>query len=173
MHEDLKGIIRLIVLDADGTLTDGGIYYDEKGNEFKKFCTKDAAGILLCEAIGIDIMILTGRKSAAVEHRARDLHVKYVVQGIADKAEYLHSFMISHGLEKDAVFYIGDDLNDMPAMRLCGSVGCPSDAAEEIIVNADFIARHGGGHGAVRDVLFSWLKAYGLYESAIKKVYEK
>lgn len=164
-------MVKLIVLDVDGTLTDGGIYYSESGNEIKKFNTKDAAGILACQAIGIECMILTGRKSKAVEKRAGDLQIKYVYQGIADKMTFLLDFIMEHGWDLQEVLYIGDDLNDVKCMNIAGVVGCPADAPPEILQKADYIASHRGGYGAVRDVLFSYLKDNGLYDIAVSKAY--
>lgn len=165
-------MIKLIVMDVDGTLTDGGIYYFESGSEIKKFYSKDAAGILACQAIGIDCMILTGGKEKAVERRAEDLHIKYVYQGITDKMAFLLDFLKEHKMDPSDVFYIGDDLNDIKCMNIAGVSGCPADAAPEILLRADYIASHNGGHGAVRDVLFSYLKDNNLYDDAVSKVYD-
>lgn len=165
-------MIKLIVMDVDGTLTDGGIYYFESGSEIKKFNSKDAAGILTCQAIGIDCMILTGGKEKAVERRAEDLHIKYVYQGITDKMAFLLDFLKEHKMELQDVFYIGDDLNDIKCMNIVGISGCPADASPEILLRADYIASHNGGHGAVRDVLFSYLKDNNLYDDAVSKVYD-
>lgn len=164
-------MIKLIVLDVDGTLTDGGIYYSESGIEIKKFNSKDAAGILACQAIGIDCMILTGRKSAAVTRRAKELHIKYVYQGITDKMDFLLEFLKEQKMDLQEILYIGDDLNDIKCMNIVGVAGCPADASPEILMRADYIASHNGGHGAVRDVLFSYLKDNNLYDDAISKAY--
>ena len=164
-------MIKLVVMDVDGTLTDGGIYYSESGSEIKKFNSKDAAGILACQAIGIDCMILTGRKTEAVERRAKDLHIKYVYQGITDKMDFLMDFIKERKMDLQDVFYIGDDLNDIKCMDIVGVVGCPADAAPEILQRSDYVASHNGGHGAVRDVLLSYLKDHNLYDCAISKVY--
>lgn len=165
-------MIKLIVMDVDGTLTDGGIYYSESGSEIKNFNSKDAAGILACQAIGIDCMILTGRTGKAVERRAEDLHIKYVYQGITDKMAFLLDFLKEHKMDLQDVFYIGDDLNDIKCMNIAGVAGCPADASPEILLRADYIASHNGGHGAVRDVLFSYLKDNNLYDDAISKAYD-
>ena len=112
--------IRLIVLDVDGTMTDGGIYIDNNGIEQKKFNIKDGAGIILAESIGIEFMILTGRKSACVEQRAKELNIKYVCQGIHYKVDYLKDFARNKALLAENIAYIGDDLNDLPAMHFVG-----------------------------------------------------
>ncbi len=164
-------MIKLIVMDVDGTLTDGGVYYSESGSEIRNFNSKDAVGILACQALGIDCMILTGRKSEAVERRAEDLHIRYVYQGITDKMDFLVDFLKKHKMELHDILYIGDDLNDIKCMNIAGVAGCPADAAPEILMRADYIASHNGGHGAVRDVLFSYLKDNNLYDDAAAKVY--
>ncbi len=121
-------MIRLLVLDVDGTMTDGGVYYDSTGNELKKFAIKDGAGIVLARAAGMQVMICTGRECEAVRHRAQDLHIDYLFQNVHDKAAFLSRFMAEHSLTKQDVAYCGDDLNDLTAMALCGFVACPADA---------------------------------------------
>lgn len=121
---DLKRI-KLLVLDVDGTMTDGGIYYDASGNEWKKFNTKDAAGMFAARYAGIKTMVLTGRKSFAVEKRMKELKVDYIHQGVSNKREFLIDFMNNNGLTKDCVGYIGDDLNDLEPMKVAGFVCCP------------------------------------------------
>ena len=86
-------MIRLLVLDVDGTMTDGGVYYDGAGNEMKKFAIKDGAGLVLARAAGLQVMICTGRASEAVRRRAEELKVTYLYQGVADKAAFLRGFL--------------------------------------------------------------------------------
>ena len=143
-------MIRLLVLDVDGTMTDGGVYYDSTGNELKKFAIKDGAGIVLARAAGMQVMICTGRECEAVRRRAQDLHIDYLFQNVHDKAAFLSRFMAEHSLTKQDVAYCGDDLNDLTAMALCGFVACPADAAGPVLGRADFICHQKGGEGAVR-----------------------
>ena len=93
-------MIRLLVLDVDGTMTDGGVYYDSTGNELKKFAIKDGAGIVLARAAGMQVMICTGRECEAVRRRAQDLHIDYLFQNVHDKAAFLSRFMAEHSLTK-------------------------------------------------------------------------
>jgi len=123
-------MIRLLVLDVDGTMTDGGVYYDSTGNELKKFAIKDGAGIVLARAAGMQVMICTGRECEAVRHRAQDLHIDYLFQNVHDKAAFLSRFMAEHSLTKQDVAYCGDDLNDLTAMALCWG-GRVSSAAKK------------------------------------------
>jgi 3-deoxy-D-manno-octulosonate 8-phosphate phosphatase (KDO 8-P phosphatase) len=147
------GKITLIVLDVDGTMTDGGIYIDETGVESKKFNVKDGLGIKLAREAGIEFLMLTGRKSPCVEKRAAELGVKYLAQGIADKRAYLEEFAAVHKLSREHIAYIGDDLNDLPAMRCAGVAACPQDAAPQVREYCGIVLRQEGGKGAVREFI--------------------
>ena len=151
MNKDLSNI-KLVILDVDGTLTDGGVYIDSNGVESKKFNIKDGAGIVLAQQAGIEFMILTGRKSYCVEHRANELKIKYVFQGIADKLSHLQQFLSQQGLSPNNLAYIGDDVNDIECMHIVGVTACPADAVEEVRQQCDFVSRYNGGQGAVREV---------------------
>ena len=164
-------MIRLLVLDVDGTMTDGGVYYDSAGNELKKFAIKDGAGIVLARAAGMQVMICTGRECEAVRCRAQDLHIDYLFQNVHDKAAFLSSFMAEHSLTKQDVAYCGDDLNDLTAMALCGFVACPADAAGPVLGRADFICRQKGGEGAVRGTVEEILLRDGRLPAAVKKAF--
>lgn len=164
-------MIRLLVLDVDGTMTDGGVYYDSTGNELKKFAIKDGAGIVLAHAAGMQVMICTGRECEAVRHRAQDLHIDYLFQNVHDKAAFLSRFMAEHSLTKQDVAYCGDDLNDLIAMALCGFVACPADAAGPVLGRADFICRQKGGEGAVRGTVEEILLRDGRLPAAVKKAF--
>lgn len=152
-----KKRIRYLVMDVDGTLTDGKIYIGASGEMMKAFSIKDGYG--LKDVLGkteIRPVIITGRSSAIVEKRCQELGIDLVFQGIHDKAKQLKAVT----QELDRVAYIGDDLNDLSCIRLIkeagGAVGCPSDAVEGVRALADFIAPHKGGEGAVRDFI-DWL----------------
>lgn len=163
--------IRLIVIDVDGTLTDSGIYYDDNGNEMKKFSTRDAAGFFAAKVCGIETMILTGRECAATTRRMKELQVDYLIQDVRNKASYLKGFMLNHGLEREHVAYIGDDLNDYECMKLCGFVGCPNDSVEEISNIANYKSMQNGGNGAVRDIIRYLLIDRKQWDSAITSCY--
>ncbi len=170
MSNNLKKI-KYLVIDVDGTMTDAGIYYDEHGNELKKFCTKDAAGFFAARESGIKIMVLTGRECQATTRRMKEMKVDYIVQNIRDKVTYLQNFMKENQISQDELGYLGDDLNDLGGMKLAGFVGCPADACEEIKAVADYIAEAKGGYGAVRDIISHLLKRRGEWNQAIKKIY--
>lgn len=144
--------IRHMVLDVDGTLTDGKVCYSSGGEELKAFNIKDGLALAALSRLGVHIIVMTGRKSEIVERRMRELGVEEVLQGIGAKKEYLKSYMDSHHILPQEVCYIGDDINDLGAMRLCGFKGCPADASPEIKREADFVSRYNGGSGAVREI---------------------
>lgn len=163
--------LKLLVIDVDGTMTDAGIYYDEYGNEWKKFCTKDAAGFFAAHSAGIEIMVLTGRECAATTRRMHEMKVEYLFQNVNNKALFLQKFMEEYKLSKEEVCYIGDDLNDYLPMKLVGYIGCPNDACMEIKEMADYIATEKGGSGAVRDIIEHMLRESGEWEKAVGEVY--
>lgn len=142
--------IKLIILDVDGTLTDGGLYLGADGNEYKKFDVKDGKGIVLAEKAGIKFMILTGRRSRCVEIRAHELGIEYLQQGECDKLGFLKQFMQEHRISPTTVAYVGDDVNDIPCMKAVGLSVCPNDAVEEVKGICDIVLPKNGGHGAVR-----------------------
>ena len=151
MNKELSKI-KLVVLDVDGTLTDGGVYIDSNGVETKKFNIKDGAGIVLAEKAGIEFMILTGRKSFCVEKRADELKIKYVCQGVMDKLAYLKTFLKEHILSPEQVAYMGDDVNDIDCMQYVGFAACPADAVKKVRENVDLVSQFNGGCGAVREL---------------------
>lgn len=163
--------IRYLIIDVDGTMTDAGIYYDEHGNELKKFCTKDAAGFFAAKKTGIKVMVLTGRECAATTRRMTEMKVDYLVQNCKDKMTYLTQFMKDNGISRDEMGYLGDDLNDLPPMKLCGFVGCPADACLEVRERADYISNVKGGYGAVRDIIEYMLRERGEWEKATAEIY--
>lgn len=164
-------MIRYLILDVDGTLTDGGVYYDATGNELKKFAIKDGAGLMLARAAGIRTVICTGRESAAVRRRAADLKITDVYQNVSDKAAFLRDFMQQNGCDAQQVAYCGDDLNDLAAMALCGFVACPADAAPEVRAAADYVCPQAGGAGAVRGAVEAILRQDGRWQAAVQAAF--
>lgn len=160
-----------IVVDVDGTMTDGGIYYNENGNELKKFCTRDAAGFFAARAAGIKIMVITGRKCAATEKRMKELKVDFVQQNVKDKAAFLSSYFIEHGICRDEVGYIGDDLNDIAGMKMAGFVACPADGCTDVKAIAHYISPVNGGYGVVRDVIEYLLRSNNSWDETVAGIY--
>ena len=163
--------IKYLVIDVDGTMTDAGIYYDEHGNELKKFCTKDAAGFFAAHQAGMEILVLTGRECAATTKRMTEMKVDYLVQNCKDKVTYLQNFMEEKHITRDQIGYLGDDLNDLPPMQLCGFVGCPADACTEIRESAHYISTVNGGAGAIRDIIRYILMKREEWAELISQIY--
>lgn len=149
--------IKYLVMDVDGTLTDGKIYMSDSGEFCKTFNIKDGCGIRdIAIPAGVIPVIITGRKSNIVLNRCNELGISEVYQGISNKVETLYN--VTNDLS--TVAYIGDDINDLLCMLLIkeekGVVGCPRDAVEKVKEIADYVAEHNGGDGAVRDFI-EWL----------------
>ncbi|MBN2468329.1 MAG: HAD family hydrolase [Deltaproteobacteria bacterium] len=142
----------MLLLDVDGVMTDGGIIYSSAGEEYKVFNVKDGLGIRMLLNAGIEVAIITGRKSRAVDSRARDLGIKAVYQGIQDKVAVFEEILQKHRLTPDQVGFVGDDLVDVPLLAKVGfSVGV-SNAVEEVRKRVDYVTTRKGGRGAVREV---------------------
>ena len=168
--ERLKAI-KYIVIDVDGTLTDSGIYYDEHGNELKKFSTRDAAGFFAATVAGIKTIIITGRECAATTRRMKELKADFTIQNVKNKEAYLRDYMAEHSIAKEQLAYIGDDLNDLAPMQLAGFIACPADSCQEVMRIADYISPIKGGYGAVRDVIENMLRYCGEWDDAVRNVY--
>ena len=150
--------LKYLVLDIDGTLTDGGIYYDEYGNELKKFCTKDAAGIFAAHKLGIKIVVITGRECMATKKRMEELKVDYIFQNKRDKTSFLMNFMQEKGIKKEELGYIGDDINDKLVLAQVGLKACPYDAHPSIkSIEGIICLSKNGGEGAVREFIDEYI----------------
>lgn len=156
--------IKILVMDVDGTLTDGKIYMGSDGEIFKAFDIKDGYGINdILRSKGVEPVIITGRQSKIVENRCQELHIQHLYQGIYDKLSVLKQVLIRLELEKKSKFsfenvaYIGDDCNDLICMQAVkaagGLVGCPADAVKQVIDIATFVSSRNGGNGAVREFI--------------------
>lgn len=145
--------IKMLVMDVDGTLTDGKIYIGQKGEIMKAFSVKDGYSIARLKENGIEPVIITGRVSEIVEVRARELNITELHQGVEDKLDKLQDLIFTYGITYKEVAYIGDDLNDIECMKSCGITGCPQDAVEQIKKIADYVCKKNGGSGAVREFI--------------------
>lgn len=163
--------IKLIILDVDGTLTDGGIYYDSLGNEMKRFDVKDGLGIKVGIAAGLEFAIITGRESPMVERRAKELGIRYLRSGVQIKYPALEELLQELNLRPDECGYVGDDWNDLQCMEAVGFRACPNDAAEEIKDISHYVSKRNGGCGAVRDCLEFLLNQKGQWQATTASVY--
>ena len=151
--------IKLVAMDCDGVLTDGGMYYSENGDELKKFNTKDGMGIGLLHKAGLITVIITGEDVDIVKNRANKLKIKEVHLGIKDKLKCMNEIIEKYHLSIDEVLYIGDDINDLNLLENVGISVAVADSLDIVKENADYITKAKGGKGAVREVAELVLKA--------------
>ena len=145
--------IKLFVTDCDGVLTDGGMYYSEKGDELKKFNTKDGMGISLLKKAGIRTAIITGEDTQIVSDRAKKIQIDHLYQGVKDKLSVLEDIIQKEGISMEEVAYIGDDINDVACLEAAGIGITVNDAAAAAKNAADIIMKSAGGQGAVREAV--------------------
>ena len=160
--------IKAIFFDVDGVLTDGKIIYDNAGNETKQFNVKDGYIISHLKKAGIIVGIITGRDSKVVSNRAAELKLDFCHQGIVDKLAVFEKLLEFHKLKKKQVAYIGDDINDLGALKNCGLAVCPADAMSYVKEKADLVTQVKGGQGVVREVADLVLAARGEMSKILK-----
>jgi 3-deoxy-D-manno-octulosonate 8-phosphate phosphatase (KDO 8-P phosphatase) len=159
--------IELLVTDVDGVLTDGMIALDDGGLETKHFYVRDGMAYALWHRAGKQAAILSGRVAQAVVHRAAELKIAHVLQGHEQKAAPLRTLIEGLGFSPSQVCFVGDDLADLPVLRVVGLAACPSDAVAEVKDVAHLITRAPGGRGAVREVVEAILKSQGMWAQLI------
>lgn len=146
--------IKMLVMDVDGTLTDGCIYIGAEGEMMKAFNVQDGYGIAqILPKHGITPVIITGRSSKIVEKRAGELKIVHLYQGISDKLAQLKAVAAELDATPEEIAYIGDDLNDLDCIRYCGYTACPADAVPEVLDAVDYVCKREGGRGAVREFI--------------------
>ncbi len=161
--------VRLLMLDVDGTLTDGGVYLDNKDGEFKKFFTKDGLGLVqLQRTTDCVCAVITGREAHLTERRCEECSIKYVIQGQGLKDKAAMKLQQQLNIHSDNCVAIGDDLNDLPMFRCAGISACPSDAHPYILRYADLKMHMPGGHGAVREICDLIMMAKGVMDQSGK-----
>ena len=151
--------IRLFATDVDGVLTDAGMYYSESGDEWKKFNTRDGMGIKLLQRAGIITAIVTQERTKLVARRAEKLAIPELHQGVMDKLSCVRDMAARHGLTLSQVAYIGDDINDLEALKAVGFSATPADGMPQVVAVVDYICRKKGGEGAVREIVEMILQA--------------
>ena len=144
--------IRLFATDVDGVLTDGGMYYAESGDEWKKFNTRDGMGIKLLQKAGLITAIVTQERTRLVARRAEKLAIPELHQGVMDKLSVIRDMAIRHGISLGQVAYIGDDINDIEALKAVGLSASPADGLPQVVGIVDYVCRQQGGEGAVREI---------------------
>jgi len=161
--------IRLLVLDVDGVLTDGTLAYGATGEVVKQFNVRDGLGLRLLMNAGIEVAVVSGRRSEAVATRCRDLGItdEFIIQGSPDKAAHLDQLRAALDLTDDQVAAMGDDLPDLPILARVGFAACPADAAPEVAVVCHLVCGAPGGRGAVRELAELLLKAQGKWQEQL------
>jgi YrbI family 3-deoxy-D-manno-octulosonate 8-phosphate phosphatase len=144
--------IRLFATDVDGVLTDGGMYYAESGDEWKKFNTRDGMGIKLLQKAGLITAIVTQERTRLVARRAEKLAIPELHQGVMDKLSVIRDMAIRHGISLRQIAYIGDDVNDIEALKAVGLSAAPADGLPQVVGIVDYVCRQQGGEGAVREI---------------------
>jgi YrbI family 3-deoxy-D-manno-octulosonate 8-phosphate phosphatase len=151
--------VQLLLLDVDGVLTDGSIQIDDHGVETKRFHVRDGTGIKIWTRLGFQIAIITGRRGTAVRHRANELGIQHLVQGSLDKLADIANLLNSLRLAASQVAMLGDDLPDLPLMKLVGYPMAVADAVPEVRELAEYVTLRPGGHAAVREAIEHLLQA--------------
>jgi 3-deoxy-D-manno-octulosonate 8-phosphate phosphatase (KDO 8-P phosphatase) len=159
--------IKLLLLDVDGVLTDGGIFIDDRGVEIKRFDVRDGQGIALLLRAGIEVGFITGRSSGAVRRRAHELGVKLLYQRVRKKADVYDRIKRHTGLADEEIAYMGDDLMDAPVMCRAGLAITVRNSWSGVKPLADHITRAQGGHGAVREICEMLLMSQKLWNGMI------
>jgi 3-deoxy-D-manno-octulosonate 8-phosphate phosphatase (KDO 8-P phosphatase) len=163
---DLK-TIRAVAIDVDGVLSDGGLWWGPGGEEWKRFCFADIMGVSLARRAGLILALISGENSTLVDRYAEKMHIGHVVKGCRDKAGALRDFAAAAGVKLSEVCFIGDDINDLPAMAIAGFSAAPANAASVVLERANFVAKAPGGNGAVRELMDALLAAKGLSAEAV------
>lgn len=159
--------VRLMVFDVDGVLTDGRLYFNDRGEEMKAFHTLDGHGLKMLRESGVEVAILTARRSDIVERRARELGITLVRQGVADKLAGFRELLAHCRHESAAAGYMGDDLVDLPVLSRCGFAASVPNAPEAVRSRVHFVTRASGGQGAVRELCEFIMAGQGTLQAAI------
>jgi 3-deoxy-D-manno-octulosonate 8-phosphate phosphatase (KDO 8-P phosphatase) len=159
--------VKAIALDVDGVLTDGGMWWGADGEEFKRFSFSDVMGISLARRYGLTLTLISGEDSPLIDRYAAKLRIADVTKGCRDKALALREFALRNNLTLDDVCFMGDDVNDLPAISICGLSAAPADARPGVLARVDFIAGNPSGRGAVRELIEAVLTANGADSATI------
>ncbi|MBN1900449.1 HAD-IIIA family hydrolase [Candidatus Sumerlaeota bacterium] len=171
-NTDKIKLIKLLVLDVDGVMTDGSVWLDQSGKEIKRFDVQDGSGIKYLIRSGIDVAMISGRASEASHARARELGIKECLPGCRKKLPEYMSLLQKLGIDEEATACMGDDLTDLPLFNHCGFKIAPLNAVKEIRERADLVTENAGGHGAVREAAEIILRVQGRWQSLLEEYLE-
>lgn len=158
---------KIVFTDIDGVWTDGGMFYDQTGNEWKKFNTADSAGVLFLSYFNIPTIILTGETTEIVARRAAKLGIEHLHQGVKNKLAKATEICRDFGVDLSETAYIGDDINDIQLLKAAGISACPANAPSYVKEHADYLLKKSGGQGAFRELAETLLEENGQLENAI------
>jgi 3-deoxy-D-manno-octulosonate 8-phosphate phosphatase (KDO 8-P phosphatase) len=159
--------VRMLVFDVDGVLTDGSLFYDNQGQEYKAFNSRDGHGIKMLRASGVESGIITGRTSRIVLHRARNLGIEHIHQGAEDKLEALRTLLRDTGLQAQQIAYMGDDVVDLPVLNRCGLAITVPDAPAEVKQRSHVVTLAQAGRGAAREACELIMRLQGTWAAQI------
>ena len=159
--------IRLAIFDVDGVLTDGGLHYSDSGEETKIFDVRDGHGMKVLQSTGVELAIITSRKSGCVARRAENLGIERLFQGIENKLSAFQELAASLGLEARHCAYMGDDWVDLPVLTRCGFAISVPEAPAVVRSRAHYVTTAGGGHGAVREACELIMQAQGTFDARL------
>ena len=159
--------LKLLILDVDGVLTDGKLFFDNEGNEYKSFHARDGHGIKLLRQTGIEVAVISGRKSNSVALRMKNLGIEHVYQGYEDKRAAFNEIIAKIGITPEQAAHVGDDLLDLPIMTRVGLAIAVADANFAVKQRADWCTTLPGGHGAVREVCDLIMRAQGHFDDVV------
>ncbi len=167
---EIAARIKLVILDVDGVMTDGRIIIHDDGSETRIFDIKDGLGTVALQMLGVEVAIITSKKSGAVARRAEELRIKRFHEGVRKKVPVYEQMLEEMGITDEEVCYVGDDLNDLGMMKRVGLPVAVADAVPEIKAVARYVTKAPGGRGAVREVAELILKAQGKWEALLAKI---
>lgn len=169
MDQALAKAARVVLMgfDVDGVLTDGTLYFSSTGDDIKAFSSLDGHGLKMLQRAGIEVAIISGRSSRALELRARNLDIAELHMGVEDKRTLLAALAARRGIDLAQTGYMGDDVVDLPILRACGFSATVADGHSEVLARADYVATRGGGRGAAREVCDLILRAQGKWDAAM------
>ncbi|ESU20826.1 3-deoxy-D-manno-octulosonate 8-phosphate phosphatase [Flavobacterium cauense R2A-7] len=160
---------KLIITDIDGVWTDGSMYYDQTGNELKRFNTYDSAGVLFAHLLDIPVVIITGEDTEIVARRAKKIKVDYLFQGVKNKVKVIETLLDTLQITFEDCAFIGDDINDIALLQKVGFSGCPSNAPEYVKNKVHYTTTIKGGDGAFREFVEHILKQNNVLETVLEK----
>ena len=169
-NENLEKVkkLKLLILDVDGVLTDGRLFFDQQGHEYKSFHAQDGHGIKLLQQTGVDVAVISGRKSQSVTLRMQALGIKLIYQGHEHKVAAFNEIISTLGISASQTAHVGDDLLDLPLMKRAGLGFAVEDANFAVKNYADYITKNKGGLGAVREICDFIMQTQGSFDNILQ-----